>query len=79
MIEQRMELCRKAGVRSHVSYEVKKTGGKPADEIVKLSGETNIDLIVMASSRITPPVRLIGSTIRKVIDSVKGPVLFIHE
>lgn len=38
MIEQRMKLCKEVG-SGHVSYEIK-TGGKPADEIVKLSEET---------------------------------------
>jgi nucleotide-binding universal stress UspA family protein len=77
MIDERMELCREAGVTSQVSYKIQT--GKAVDEIVKLSEEMDFDLIIMASSRITSPIRLIGSTIRKVIDSIKKPVLVIHE
>jgi nucleotide-binding universal stress UspA family protein len=40
----------------------------------------NVDLIVMASSRSSSLVRrILGSTVRKVIDSVKNPVLIVHE
>jgi nucleotide-binding universal stress UspA family protein len=39
----------------------------------------NIDLVVMASSKITSSVRVLGSTTRKVIRTVKKPVLVIHE
>ncbi len=61
----------------HISYKV--LAGKPADEIIKFSEESDIDLIVMASSRILSPVRIIGSTARKVLDSTRKPVLMIHE
>ena len=33
----------------------------------------------MASSRITSTIRVIGSTVRKVIDSTRKPVLVINE
>jgi nucleotide-binding universal stress UspA family protein len=77
MIEEKMKLCKEAGVKSQVSYKIQT--GKPLDEIVKLSEEMNIDLVVMASSRITSSVRVFGSTTRKVIGTVKKPVLVIHE
>jgi nucleotide-binding universal stress UspA family protein len=77
MIEEKMKLCKEAGVKSKVSYKIQT--GKPLDEIVKLSEEMNIDLVVMASSKITSSVRVLGSTTRKVIRTVKKPVLVIHE
>lgn len=61
----------------HLSYKV--LAGKPANEIIKFSEESDIDLIVMASSRISSTIRVIGSTVRKVIDSTSKPVLVIHE
>ena len=77
MIEEKMKLCKEAGVKSQVSYKIQT--GKPFDEIVKLSEEMNIDLVIMASSRITSSVRVLGSTTRKVIGALKKPVLVIHE
>lgn len=61
----------------HLSYKV--LAGKPANEIIKFSEESDIDLIVMASSRISSTIRVIGSTVRKVIDSTSKPVLVMHE
>jgi nucleotide-binding universal stress UspA family protein len=77
MIEDKMKLCKEAGVKSKVSYKIQT--GKPLDEIVKLSEEMNIDLVVMASSRIISSIRVLGSTTRKVISTIKKPVLVIHE
>ena len=77
MIEEKMKFCKEAGVKSQVFYKIQT--GKPLDEIVKLSEEMNIDLVVMASSKITSSVRVLGSTTRKVIRTVKKPVLVIHE
>jgi nucleotide-binding universal stress UspA family protein len=77
MIEDKMKLCKEAGVKSQVSYKIQT--GKPVDEIVKLSDDMNVDLIVMASSRTSLVRRLLGSTTKKIIDNVKKPVLVIHE
>src|SRR5919202_2742684 len=49
MIENRMRFCKQAGVKSQVSYKIQT--GKPVDEIVKLSEDMNVDLIVMASGK----------------------------
>jgi nucleotide-binding universal stress UspA family protein len=77
MIEARMRLCKQAGVKSQVSYKIQT--GKPVDEIVKLSEDMNVDLIVMASGKIPSLARrLLGSTTKKVIDSVEKPVLIVH-
>lgn len=77
MIEDKMKLCKEAGVKSQVSYKIQT--GKPLDEIIKLSEEMDIDLVVMASSRLTSSVRVLGSITRKVIGTVKQPVLVIHK
>ena len=77
MIQEKLKLCRDAGVKSEVSYKIQT--GKPVDEIVKISEEINVDLIVMASSRISSSINVLGSTTRKVIDHAKRPVLVIHQ
>jgi nucleotide-binding universal stress UspA family protein len=77
MIQEKLKLCRDAGVKSEVSYKIQT--GKPVDEIVKISEEINVDLIVMASSRISSSIKVLGSTTRKVIDHAKRPVLVIHQ
>jgi nucleotide-binding universal stress UspA family protein len=53
--------------------------GKPVNEIVSITEENGYDLIVMASSRISSSVRLLGSTTKGVIDSIRKPVLIIHK
>ena len=78
IIEDKMKFCKQAGVKSQVSYKIQT--GNPADEIVTVAEDMNIDLVVMASSRTSPSLarRLLGSTSRKVIDSVEKPLLVIH-
>jgi nucleotide-binding universal stress UspA family protein len=76
-IEEKIRLCKDAGVKSQVSFKVQT--GQPVDEIVKLSEDMNADLIVMASNRIGSSIKGLGSTTRKVIDKAKRPVLVIHE
>jgi nucleotide-binding universal stress UspA family protein len=77
MIEERIRLCKESGVKSQISYKIQT--GKPVDEIVKLSEEMDVSLIVMASSRITSSIKALGSTTRRVIDNAKKPVLVIHQ
>jgi nucleotide-binding universal stress UspA family protein len=75
LIEEKIRLCKEAGVTSQISYKIQT--GRPVDEIVKLAEEMNIDLIVMASSKIVSSVMVLGSVTRKVIDGTKKPVLVI--
>ena len=76
MLEERIKLCKKAGVKE-VSYIIRR--GRPADEIVGLVGERYYDLIVMASSRISSTIRIIlGSNAKKILDSVAKPILVIR-
>jgi nucleotide-binding universal stress UspA family protein len=78
MIEEKMKFCEQAGVKSRVSYRLQT--GKAVEEIIKLSEEMDVDLIVMASRRVHSLTRsLLGSTTRKVIDSVENPVLIVHK
>ena len=71
MLDERVRQCKEAGIKK-VSYEIRI--GKPVDEIVHLSEELNFDILVMASSRITSSVRVLGSTARRVIESIRKPV-----
>lgn len=78
VMEEKIRLCKEAGAKNQVSYKMQ-TGKKPVEEILDLSENMNIDLIVMASSKVTSPLRGLASTTRKVIDGSKNPVLVIHE
>lgn len=78
LIEEKMRLCREAGVKSQISYQIQT--GKPSEKIVKVIEKTNADLIIMASNKVGSSIRGgIGSTARKVIDSVKKPILIVNE
>lgn len=76
MIEEKAKELKISGIK--ISYKVK-GGSKPSDEIVHESEEGMYDLIVMASSRISSSIRVLGSNARRVIDSTRKPVLLIHE
>jgi nucleotide-binding universal stress UspA family protein len=78
MMEERIRLCKESGAKNQVSYKML-TGKKPVDEILDLSENMNIDLIIMASSKVTSPVMGLTSITRKVIDGAKSPVIVIHE
>lgn len=55
------------------------TGKKLVDEILDLSEQMDIDLIVMASSKVTSPIMGLTSVARKVIDNAERPVLIVHD
>jgi len=59
MLDDRVRLCKIEGV-DEVSYIIRE--GKPVDEILSVSQERAYDLIVIASSKISSPLRNIGST-----------------
>jgi nucleotide-binding universal stress UspA family protein len=76
MLDEKIRQCKDADINK-ISYKIRV--GKPVNEIVHLSEEMEFDIIIMASSRITSSVRVLGSTVRKVMDSIRKPVLLIHE
>ena len=78
-MEEKLRLCKGAGSTGQLSYRVQT--GKAVDEILRVSEKMNIDLIVMASTKITSTIMGIiqQSTAKKVIDSAKRPVLVIYE
>jgi nucleotide-binding universal stress UspA family protein len=78
IMEKRITLCKEVGAKNQISYKMQ-TGKNLIEEILNLSENMNIDLIIMASSRVTSPVMGLTSTTRKVIDGAKSPVLVIHE
>ncbi|MGC2429145.1 MAG: universal stress protein [Nitrososphaeraceae archaeon] len=77
LIEDKVRLCKDAGVVKNISYEIRT--GNAADEIIKVANQSKFDVIVMASHRLTSTIRGIGSTTRRVIDTIKKPVLVIYD
>jgi nucleotide-binding universal stress UspA family protein len=78
MVKERVRFCKEAGAKNQISYKMQ-TGKNVVVEILGLSEEMDIDLIVMSSSKVTATIRGFTSTTRKVIDSAKRPVLVIYE
>jgi nucleotide-binding universal stress UspA family protein len=77
IIEDKVRLCKEAGVSANISFEIRT--GNAAEEIIKVAGQNQFDVIIMASHRLTSTIRGIGSTARKVIDTTKKPVLVIYD
>ena len=75
MIQERIELCKEAGVENHISYKIQT--GKAADTIINLTKEIKADLIIMVSEKLGSPIKGIMSHTRKVIDAVEIPVLVL--
>ena len=78
MVEERIKQCKQAGAKNQVSYKMQ-TGKNLVDEILDISEQMNIDLIIMASSKVTSPIMGLTSATRKIIDGANRPVLVIHE
>jgi nucleotide-binding universal stress UspA family protein len=78
MVEERIKQCKQAGARNLVTYRMQ-TGKKLVDEILELSEDMDIDLIVMTSSKVTSPIMGLTSATRRLIDGANRPVLVIHE
>ena len=76
MLEERVKVCKELGA-GKVTPIVR--AGKPVEEIIATAEEENCDLIVMASSKITSPVRSLGSVARRVLESTRKPILIVHE
>lgn len=76
MSEEKVKSCKEHGIKD-VTYFIKE--GKPSDEIINSIETIDPDVVVMANSRISSAIRVLGSNARKVLDSTQKPVLLIHE
>lgn len=77
VVEEMTTACKAAGATKKIIYEIR--GGYPADEIIKVSNLMHFDLIVMGSRRIASRIEGIGSTTRKVVTTVKTPLLIVQK
>ncbi|HEY7570029.1 MAG TPA: universal stress protein [Nitrososphaeraceae archaeon] len=77
IIEDKASLCKEAGVVANIAFEIRT--GNAAEEIIKVAEQNQFDVVIMASHRLTSTIRGIGSTARKVIDTIKKPVLVIYD
>ena len=73
ILEEMTEACKDAALTKKVTYKIRM--GNPADEIINLSNIVSFDLIIMGSRRIASRIQAIGSTTRKVITTVRTPLL----
>jgi nucleotide-binding universal stress UspA family protein len=69
--------CKAAALTKKVTYEIRI--GNPAEEIINVSHLMPFDLIIMGSRRISSRIQSIGSTTRKVITTVKTPLLIVQK
>jgi nucleotide-binding universal stress UspA family protein len=77
ILEEMTEACKDAALTKKVTYEIRM--GNPADEIINLSNIVSFDLIIMGSRRIASRIQAIGSTTRKVITTVRTPLLIVQK
>jgi nucleotide-binding universal stress UspA family protein len=77
IVEEMTTACKAAGLTKKVTYEIRI--GDPADEIINLSNITSFDLIIMGSRKIASRIQSIGSTTRKVITTVRAPLLIVQK
>jgi nucleotide-binding universal stress UspA family protein len=76
ILEKGIGLTKQEGL-INTSYVIR--SDEPVDEIVSVCEERNIDLIVKASSRIASTIRILGSIAKGVLNSIRKPVVIIHE
>ena len=77
VVEEMTAACKAAGLTKKITYEIR--AGSPADEIIDISNLMRFDLIVMGSRRIASMMGGMGSTTRKVISTVKTPLLIVQK
>jgi len=76
VMAKKLEECKENNIKS----ELKIVTGNPAEEILKVIEEENIDLIVMSKRRKLKGVKKLlslGSVSRKIVENVKCPVLLV--
>jgi nucleotide-binding universal stress UspA family protein len=76
MLDERIRRYKDTDINK-ISYKIRT--GKIVDAIVHQSEETDCDLIVMGSSKIILYVIVLRSVVRRVLDSIRKPILIIHE
>ena len=77
LVEEMTTACKAAGLTKKIIYEIHT--GNPADEIINVSSLMRFDLIIMGSRRIASRLGGIGSTTRKVVTTVKTPLLIVQK
>jgi nucleotide-binding universal stress UspA family protein len=77
MLDEKVKASKDATGLATVSSMVR--FGRAAEEIISEAEGGNYDIVVMASAKITSPIRILGSTARRVLDSTRKPVLIVHE
>jgi nucleotide-binding universal stress UspA family protein len=77
IVEEMTTSCKAAGLAKKVTYEIRI--GNPAEEIINVSHIMSFDLIIMGSRRIASRIQAIGSTTRKVVTTVKTPLLIVQK
>jgi nucleotide-binding universal stress UspA family protein len=77
ILEEMTAACKAAALTKKVTCEIRM--GNPADEIINLSNIMSFDLIIMGSRRIASRIQAIGSTTRKVITTVRTPLLIVQK
>ena len=77
VVDEMTTACKSAGVTMKITYEIRR--GNPADEIINVSNLMQFDLIIMGSRRIASMIGGIGSTTRKVLTTVKAPLLIVQK
>jgi nucleotide-binding universal stress UspA family protein len=77
VVDEMTTACKSTGVTMKITYEIRR--GNPADEIINVSNLMQFDLIIMGSRRIASMIGGIGSTTRKVLTTVKAPLLIVQK
>ncbi|MFB5629996.1 MAG: universal stress protein [Nitrosopumilaceae archaeon] len=75
-LEKKISACRENNIEAQIDVRI----GFPADEIINVVKEHNVDLIVMAKRRKLKGVKKLlslGSVSRKIVENVECPVLLI--
>jgi nucleotide-binding universal stress UspA family protein len=76
IMEAKIKQCTEAGSKNKISYGIRT--GHVVHEIVKACQETDYDLVIMATTHLDSWLHSIFSETRKIISSIRTPVLIIH-
>lgn len=77
LVKEMAIACKAAALTKKITCEIRI--GNPAEEIINVSHLMPFDLIIMGSRRISSRIQSIGSTTRKVITTVKTPLLIVQK